>query len=169
MNEEQNNVNVENEEKVLWQFAVSRARKLFYMMRVLIILPIILIVIGLMLLLSGNIKVPAFMIIFIGIPVFATLLSAIAIYIQKITVFTITDKKIYVQHPKVLFYAEFADIMDIRVTHSLFNKKIGNINFALIDGHNSYYKFFMIDFPDSVYNLLVSLCKGEDPTKVFSS
>lgn len=145
------------EEPILWQFSPSRFRTFCHSLKYASICPAAWLLLGLILALTGNIFWKGFFILFGGTAAVTYLVFAITMSRLERMEYIITETNIRIHYPAIICTATYADITDIRLCRSIFNKNVGTIKFKVKKGFNANYQFAKIDDVDSVYNLLLPL------------
>ena len=79
--------------------------------------------------------------------------------------YKITQSQIIVEYPAIGYVTDYANIKDIKMSRSIFNKNVGTIRFKLKKGLSMNFQFAGIDDVDKVYDLLLSLWKGKQPNQ----
>lgn len=145
------------DEPILWQYSLSRSRMFLYQLKYASMGPIICLLAGLIMALTGVILWIG-LILFGGVAVLSFVIICLALSSQRgRIVYTITETEIMIDYPAKSLVTDFSNIRKIKKSHSLFNKNVGTIKFKVKKGLSINYQFAKIDDVDSVYDLLISL------------
>lgn len=145
------------EEPTLWQYSPSKSRMFFYQLKYASIVPVIGLLAGLILALTGIILWIG-LILFGGTAVITFVITCLALSRQRgRIIYTITETKIIIAYPSQCLTSDFANIKKIKKIRSLFDKNVGTIKFKVKKGLSVNYQFAKIDNVDKVYDLLISL------------
>lgn len=145
------------DERILWQFSLSKARMFLYQMQYMCIGPVAFFLLGCILAIAGIITWWG-LLYFGGVTLLSLAVISFALLQQKRSmIYTVTETKIIINYPALCCVADFSDIVKITKSRSLFFKGVGTIKFKLKKGMSINYRFAKIDDVDSVYDLLSSL------------
>ena len=147
------------EEDALWQFSPNKIRQLCFTFKYQIIVFGVWFILWFLVMLFNQITLQGFL-IFFGAPVlFVSVVAFIAVLRQDKMHYKITKSQIIVEYPAIGYVTDYANIKDIKLSRSIFNKNVGTIRFKLKKGLSMNYQFAGIDDVDKVYDLLLSLWK----------
>lgn len=153
------------EEDALWQFSPNKIRQLYFTFKYQSIVFFGWFLLGLCCVLFLDWLWKGVLILFGGIAAFVFVIMVIAVLRQDKMHYKITKSKIIVEYPAIGYVTHYANIKDIKLSRSIFNKKVGTIRFKLKKGLSMNYQFAGIDDVDMVYDLLLSLWKEQQPNQ----
>lgn len=153
------------EEDALWQFSPNKIRQLCFTFKYQNIVFGFWFILWFLVMVFNQITLQGFF-IFFGVPIaFVSVVVFITVLRQDKMHYKITKSKIIVEYPAIGYVTDYANIKDIKLSRSIFNKNVGTIRFKLKKGLSMNFQFAGIDDVDKVYDLLLSLWKGKQPNQ----
>ena len=153
------------EEDALWQFSPKKIRQLCFTFKYSSIGFGFWFILWFLVMVFNQITLQGFL-IFVGVPVvFVSIVVFITVLRQDKMQYKITQSQIIVEYPAIGCVTDYANIKDIKMSRSVFNKNVGTIRFKLKKGLSMNFQFAGIDDVDKVYDLLLSLWKGKQPNQ----
>jgi hypothetical protein len=154
-------------EKILWTYKPKVAQRILYVFSTIFWVPLPILLLGVLLCVFNVTKWPI-MILFVVLSLLSYLIAFLSTFFNKELEYIVTNKSIIILTGNAFSKFKFDEIKSLKVTHNLFNRKIGNIKIELFDKKNLFNHLvgikdvdtehkkvstIVIDHGNSMYNL----------------